>query len=126
VEVVVVVIKYWCRDDELMFGWRLEESSIPSLIYTNALSYSLPLSYIISQSTLVLLNSAHTAKVQRCDFISSEYEGKLSYPQFCDPEIASTGCGAPPTQNRLRRFWAKMTYRCLGIGPNPLASSQKR
>jgi len=89
-----------------MFGWRHKESSIPSLIYANAFSYFLPLSYIISQSMLVFNEaeqcprSAPMTKVQRYDFIPSEYEGKLSYPQFCDPAMASTGCGAPPTHGR--------------------------
>jgi hypothetical protein len=88
-----------------MFGWRPRESSNPSLIYPNALSYFLPLSYIISQSKLVLneaeqcLHSAPTTKVQRYDFIQSEHERKLSFPQFCDPAMASTGCGAPPTHD---------------------------
>jgi hypothetical protein len=69
VEVVVMVIKYYCRVDELMFGWRPKESSIPSIIYLDALSYFLPLSYIISQSKLGLNeaeqcpHSAPTTKV---------------------------------------------------------------
>jgi hypothetical protein len=37
--------------------------------------------------------------VQRYDFIQSEHERKLSFPQFCDPAMASTGCGAPPTHD---------------------------
>jgi len=115
-----------------MFGWRLKESSIPSVIYPNALSYFLPLSNIISQSMLVLNeaeqcpHSTPTTKVQRYDFIQPEHEGKLSYPQFCDPGIASTGCGAPPTHDRPRRFWAEMTYNCHGIGPKLLVNSRKR
>jgi hypothetical protein len=58
-----------------MFGWRRRESSILSLIYANAFSYFLSLSYSISQSTLVLNeaeqcpHSALTTKVQRFDFI---------------------------------------------------------
>jgi hypothetical protein len=80
----------------------LELSSIPSVIYPNALSYFLPLSYIISHSKLALneaeqcSHSAPMTKVQRYDFIQSEHEHELSYPQFCDPGMASTGCGAPP------------------------------
>jgi hypothetical protein len=67
-----------------MFGWRPKESSIPSIIYLDTLSYFLPLSYIISQSKLGLNeaeqcpHSAPTTKVQRYDFIQSEHERKLS------------------------------------------------
>ena len=75
-EGVVVVMKYKCRVDELMFGWKSKESSIPSLIYPNLFSYLLALSYIISRSKLVLNeaeqcpHSAPTTRVQRYDFIS--------------------------------------------------------
>ena len=95
-------------------------------------SYFLALSYIIFLSTLgsneaeQCPHSAPTTEVQRYDFIQSEYESKLLYPQFCDPAMASTGCGAPPVHDRLRRFWAEMTFTCHGIGPRPLAANRKK
>jgi hypothetical protein len=85
-----------------MFGWGPKESSIPFLIYPNALSYFLPLSYIISPSNLGLNeaeqcpHSAPTTKVQRYDFIQSKHERKLSYPQFCDPGMAAPAVARPP------------------------------
>lgn len=96
-----------------MFGWRPEESSMQCFMYPNA-SYFLPLFYIISRSKpcpqrgSTRLNSAHTRrrrpKVQRYDFIQSgSNEGELSFPQFCDPAMAHTGCGADPTHEGFGR-----------------------
>ena len=108
-EAVIVVIREWCKVDALMFDGGLKRAAFNSYIYKVS-SYFLPLSYIIFRSMLVLdeagqcPHSALTPHVQRYDFIQSEHEGQLSFPQFYDPEMASTGCGAHPTHDRLRSF----------------------